>query len=298
MTRPSTIGFALCACFAYGCGSGGGLMHPAHTLPEGHVTMGAGVSSQFVLGEGDDKIQAARAVSATGSVPAETPEEQTYIEGAMAETLGGPGLAPWVGARVGVGYTSDAGLTYTGRRARLDGRHAFEDKSTAVSLGLGASAILAHPSQSEGDAPQRNQTVPGFDSGPTRGWGFDIPVIVGWRSSPSLVQVWGGARGGYDRMIGDVIVQIDPDPGAPVEEDEFEASRWFAVLVAGIGVGIDPVMVAVEVDAGYLGGKGSVIRLPRDTNGPGIPPDPVSRRLNGKVETFIVTPTAAAIVSF
>ncbi len=271
-------------------------MHPAHALGTGEVTMGAGVSSQFVLGEGDDKIRAARdAVGPGGAIAANTPEEQTYVEGAMAETLSGPGLAPWVGARTGVGYTTDVGLTYTGRRARLDGRHAFEDKNVALSAGLGASAILAHPTQS-GDSTPEYQNVPGFDSGPTRGWGFDVPVIAGWRSSPALLQFWGGVRGGYDRMVGHAILQIDP--AGTVEEDEFEGSRWFALGLVGLSLGIDPVLVAVELDAGFMGGKGSVKRPD-----PGATPPPPgqsgpTRRVDGKVETLVVTPTAAAIVRF
>jgi hypothetical protein len=295
MTRLGKFAVVASATLFLGCGSGGGLMHPAHTLPSGAVSMGAGVSSQFVLGEGDDKIQAARAVAPPNQVPAGSPEEQTYIEGALAEVLSGPGLSPWVGARSGVGYTSDVGITYTGRRARLDGRHAFEEKATAVSVGLGASAILAHPSQSSGDATNLDQAVPGFDAGPTRGFGVDVPVIVGWRSSPALVQLWGGARGGYERMVGHVIIQ-GTQPDGFVEEDEFEADRWFAGLLAGLGVGIDPVLIALEVNVGFVGGKGSVRRTERDPLGG---PDPVEMgRVNGEVETLFITPTAAAIFQF
>lgn len=257
--------------------------------------MGAGMSSQFVVGEGDDKIQAARAVAPPNTILHDSPEEKTYVDGAIAEVLSGPGLAPWVGARSGVGYTTDVGITYTGRRARLDGRHAFEEKATAVSLGLGATAILAHPSQSSSDARDLDQTVPGFDASPTRGFGVDLPVIVGWRSSPSLVQLWGGGRLGYDRIQGHVILQ-GVDPTGFVEEDEFEANRWFAVLVAGLGVGIDPVMIAVEVNAGFTGGKGSVRRTEFDPLNPAEPR--VIGRVDGEVETLIITPTAAAIFQF
>jgi hypothetical protein len=271
-------------------------MHPAHTLPQGVVTMGAGMSSQFVIGEGDDKIQAARAVAPPNAVPPDSPEEEAYIDGALAEVLSGPGLAPWVGARTGVGYTTDVGLTYTGRRARLDGRHAFEEKATAVSIGLGASAVLAHPSQSSGDAPTLDQTVPGFDAGPTRGFGVDVPILVGWRSSPALVQLWGGGRVGYDRMVGHVIIQGTDPASTFVEEDEFEANRWFALLVAGLGVGIDPVMVALEVNVGFAGGKGSVRRTAEDPLNPGEPI--ITGRVNGEVETLVITPTAAAIFEF
>src|SRR5262245_44770221 len=99
MTRRRKFAVAACASLLSGCGSGGGLLHPAHTLQPGAVTMGAGVSSQFVIGEGDDKIQAARAVAPPNPVLADSPEEQTYVDGAIAEVLSGPGLAPWVGAR-------------------------------------------------------------------------------------------------------------------------------------------------------------------------------------------------------
>ena len=58
------------------------------------------------------------------------------------DALLGPGISPWVSARVGLPHANEAGLTYTGRSLRLDGRHAFSlGGAWALSLGLGASAV-------------------------------------------------------------------------------------------------------------------------------------------------------------
>jgi hypothetical protein len=265
------------------CGGGGGLMHPAHTLPPNTVTMGAGVSSQFVLGDPEDHIQSARTAMTDNAVT--TGEEQAYVNGAIAEIALAPGLSPWVGARAGVGYTSDAGLTYTGRAVRIDGRHAFEDKDVAVSIGLGASGLLVHPGH---DAPTdttggNDETIPGLDSGGVTGAGFDIPVIAGWRSSANLIQIWGGVRGGYEQLWGHVQLRIDV-AATEAEEDKASANRAFILGVVGIALSISPLMVAIELDGGYQHAEGSIKRP--------------TGSVNAKMDGFTATPTAALIGKF
>src|ERR1700741_3567808 len=103
---------------ALGCGGGAVLLHPAHTLGEGRVTVGAGVSGQFVFGEAEDAIDTGRSVSAPG-VSAGTNGEQSYLDGAVAEAMITPGIAPWVSARVGFGGKNEAGATYAGRSLRI-----------------------------------------------------------------------------------------------------------------------------------------------------------------------------------
>ena len=93
---PSTIRpvALLGACIlSAGCGGGMPLFHPAHALPPDRVTMGAGVSAQFVSGQADDQIQAARQAMADGAV---TPNEtNAYIAGDHF-TIADIGFMPYI----------------------------------------------------------------------------------------------------------------------------------------------------------------------------------------------------------
>lgn len=232
-------------------------MHPAHPLASQRVTMGAGVSNNFVLGGADESIESARQTTVPSGVP-EPSDRQQYAEGAIVHTLVAPGLAPWVGARVGIGYGTEGGVTYTGRAARIDGRYALYNDRTALSFGVGASGILSHPtSDSPGSGtPGTARGVPGVDASGVTGWGLDVPIIAGWRSDAELVQIWGGLRGGYERIFGEIRLRASLD-----QQEEFRADlsahRWFAGGLLGLAVGVRPFWVGVELDLAYqrLGGQ-------------------------------------------
>jgi len=89
--------------FVVGCGGGAPLLHGVQAVPRNTVTVGAGFSGAVLpleaSGEGDAS------------------DRQQLKTAAVS-----PGLAPWVGARLGVGGGYDLGLTYTGRLARFDAR--------------------------------------------------------------------------------------------------------------------------------------------------------------------------------
>src|SRR6185369_12120360 len=87
-----------------GCAGGGPLLHPAHVLKPGEVQVGAGLSGQIAL----------------RVLPSVTAGEAELQRLTVA-----PGVAPWAGARVGIAGSNEAGLAYTGRSIRLDGRYAF-----------------------------------------------------------------------------------------------------------------------------------------------------------------------------
>jgi hypothetical protein len=232
------------ALLAVACGGGSPLLHPAHVLPEGQVSGGAGVSGQFAFGE------AARAMSAQ---PPPGDEEQQFVEHAVAEASLAPGIAPWVGARVGLGAQSEAGLTYTGRSARIDARHAFGDETVAYSIGAGATAILANP---ESHAP--TGTVPEATAGrltgspedpAARGWGLDVPAIVGWRSSASVVELWTGVRAGVEHVGAAVPLG---GPTATLEDlATLSGMRWYGGGLVGAAIGFRPIWIALELDASY-----------------------------------------------
>ncbi len=261
-----------------GCGGGTALLHPAHALPTSSVSMGAGVQGNFVLGDADDRMSAARAAVADGAVTSNG-EEQAYAEGAIAHVLFAPGLAPWVGARAGIGYDTEAGLTYTGRSARVDARHAFEWEAIAVSAGLGLSGVLSRRGfGGEDDPTARGQAIPGLDASGVSGWGADVPILVGWRSDPALMQIWGGVRGGYERVLGDVILRVDPDPSLE-QTASFDASRWYGAGLIGLMVSIDPVWVAVELSTAFGRAEGEL--------------DVGASHVTGKATALSLSPAAA-----
>jgi hypothetical protein len=254
---------------ALGCGGGVALMHPAHTLPLSTITMGAGVSGNFVVADARNQIDGAiDAVPQPGTAVSAELDDVVY-RGFLAQTFFSPGLAPWVGARAGLGYQSEAGVTYTGRSARLDGRHAFEAESYALSLGLGASGHLMHPgSYRTAEDQQCTETptgtvcdppvltgqvepsgeIPGFAEVAVTGWALDLPVLAGWRSRAALVQVWTGARTGLERLWGDCAWQIGVDQ---VQEAQLAGYRWFVGGLVGLAVGVGPLWAAFEFEIAY-----------------------------------------------
>jgi hypothetical protein len=128
----------------------------------------------------------------------------------------------------------------------MDGRHAFSSESLALSLGLGASAILLRQT----DDP-RSGTA-GDRLGPRSGtlsYGVDLPVIVGWRSAASVVEAWAGVRGGAEWLNGDLALgetDAEERTGAPVD-----ARRFYGGGLVGLSIGLRPITLAVELDAAY-----------------------------------------------
>jgi hypothetical protein len=149
-----------------------------------------------------------------------------------------PQVAPWVSARVGVGFDSEAGITYTGRAVRLDARRAFDlEDSTAVSIGIGGSAVL------------RGEERPGPDGvvvAPA-GFGFDVPILFGWRSTAGVVSLWVGGRGGFEK------IGADSTPASSID-----LRRWYGGGVVGLGLGFRHLHGAVELDAYYQSVSGSM----------------------------------------
>jgi hypothetical protein len=148
-------------------------------------------------------------------------------------------VAPWVNARVGLGSQTEAGLTYSGSAIRLDARRAFEDDALAVSVGAAASAVV------RGTDAQRETTGGGSAWG-LWGYGFDVPVVLGWRSTAGVVSLWVGARGGFEKLMAGASSSIALD-----------LRRWYGGGVVGLGLGFRHLQGALELDAYYQGVSGS-----------------------------------------
>jgi hypothetical protein len=238
------------------------LLHPAHVEPEGQVTGVLGLSAQFLTGEAARSLQQARENTSEGSaVAGSTPE--AYQRGALAVAALAPGVAPWVGARVGLGHGSEAGLAYSGRALRVDGRHAFQSGSLALSLGVGGQALLAR--REEGG----REGLRGVDLGGTSGYGVDVPLVVGWRSDGGLLSAWAGVRGGYERQRGQI--GLDPD-GSGRQVLGWSASRVWGGGLVGLMAGFRRVFVAVELDASHNNASASVGETPVKLQGVTLTP--------------------------
>lgn len=250
--RASMAGLSLAVA---ACGGGAPLLHPAQPLPPDTVSFGAGLSGQFVSSDAENRIDRGRAAAA-GPL-ADPATARAYAEGVLTDALLGPAISPWLSARVGLPRATEAGLTYTGRSLRLDGRHVLSlGGEWALSLGLGASAVLLHPDSSApevapGDAGTAAPAEFGLDA---KGWAGDIPILIGYQPVDGFVDVWMGARTGFEHISGELRAE-DDDPAAP----RFDASgnRFWAGALAGVSLGVPPVWLRFELAGTYhrLSGK-------------------------------------------
>jgi hypothetical protein len=211
---------ALAALAATSCAGGAPLLHGAHTLGGGDTAQGAGFSGTFAVGDARAAVQSS----------------EEGVHRAALDSLA-PGVAPWVNARIGLGSENEAGITYTGRAVRFDARHAFEDESTAISIGAGASGVL------RGD----ERTAPDGVTVAPAGFGFDVPILFGWRSSAGVVTLWAGARGGFEK------VAANASPAS-----EIDLKRFYGGGVFGFGLGFRHVHGVIELDGSYQNVSGSM----------------------------------------
>jgi hypothetical protein len=241
-------GFLASSSFA--CGGGAPLLHPAQTLPVDTVSAGAGVSGQFASNSVQETIDRGR--SAAGQPLTDPGTANAYAAGVLAEALLAPGASPWIGARVGLPSNTEAGLTYSGRSLRLDGRYALElGDAWTLSLGLGATGLLLTPDRSppafdaEPAAPGNSQAE--FD--PTaRGWGGDLPVLFGYRMLAGFGDLWLGPRFGFEHLTGDL--RLHSSDAASLRID-MQGTRLWAGLVAGFSLGIPPLWLRFELSTVY-----------------------------------------------
>lgn len=235
-----SFGLLLCA----GCGGGSPLLHPAQTLPSGEVRAAGGVSANIAPGSLGSDLEAAREISARDpaapGAPGTSPE---YAKGALVSAAIAPGLAPFVGARVGVGHRFEGGLAYTGRGVRADLRRAFGEGPWTVSVGLGASAALY--------GRQAGTDLPNVDLGALRGYGGDLPVLVGWESTGGLYALWFGARGGFEHVSLESVTSEPRNLPAGTGPIALDANRGWGGGVLGLATGFNHVHVAAELAVAY-----------------------------------------------
>jgi hypothetical protein len=230
-----------------GCGGGAPLLHPARTLKGGDVRAAGGVSAHVVPGALGEDLRRAREIAAGdpsgASSPGEPGTNPDYAKGALVSAAVAPGLAPFVGARVGIGNAFEGGLAYTGRGLRADMRRSFDDGGFSLSVGLGASAALY--------GRQQGSDLPNVDLGALRGYGADLPILAGWQSLNGLYSFWLGPRGGFEWVAVETLTSEPKNVTIGTPPLRLEATRWHAGAVVGVAMGFNHVHVALEAGVAY-----------------------------------------------
>jgi hypothetical protein len=154
-----------------------------------------------------------------------------------------PGLAPFVGARVGVGNAFEGGIAYTGRGVRADMRRSFDDGNYSLSIGVAGSAALY--------GRQQGTDLPNVSLGSLHGYGADIPVLFGWQSLSGLYSIWAGPRGGFEWVAVETLTSEPKSVTIGTPPIRLEATRFHAGGVVGIATGFNHVHVALEAGIAY-----------------------------------------------
>ena len=194
------------------------MLHPAHVLPYGETSVGAGLSGQLAL----------RPI--TSSAKAVSPNVGSFQDLGVA-----PGVAPWVSGRMGIANSNETGLIYDGRSIRIDARHAFSFGKLTLSTELGVSGIVAHPIGS------------GRDASGVYGAGADLPVLLGLKSTSDIYSLWFGPRAGFEILGG----RLQFGDGTAPSLYDVSARHVYGGLVAGLRVGFRHVHAVIELDANY-----------------------------------------------
>lgn len=246
MTRAArSCARAALLAFLAGCAGGTPLLHPAQTLPTGDVRAAGGLSGNVVVGSLAEDLRNARALAvADPTLPGAPGSNPSYAKGALVSAAVAPGIAPFVAARVGIGAKSEGGITYTGRNVRIDVRRSLDlSKEWALSGGVALDAALY--------GRQQGSTLPNVDLSSLRGYGLDVPLLVGYESTAGLYRLWLGARGGWEH---DTIEDLTSEPKSPpiaTGPIGLSADRAWVGGVLGLAVGFRHVHLALELDASY-----------------------------------------------
>jgi hypothetical protein len=219
------------------CGGGLPLLHPAQTLGAGDVRATTGLSGSVSTGELSAAVQG---VGSRSNLSGPSSADDAYAKAALVVASMAPGVAPVVGARVGLGNQVEGGLTYTARAVRADARRSFGlSRFWSLSLGLGGTAVLR--------GYQADDLLNGLDLGALHGWGADLPVLIGYASDGDLYEVWLGTRGGWE----EVDLTTTPSSSSVSTLGGLSATRLWAGGLLGTAVGFRHVHVSMEIDVCY-----------------------------------------------
>jgi hypothetical protein len=120
------------------------------------------------------------------------------------------------------------------------------------------------------------------------GFGVDLPILFGWQSRGDIVSAWLGVRPGYEGL-GNLGVQSDPRAEAPAATLA-DAYQVTAGGLVGLGVGMDPVWIALELQATQHWVQASE-RIEDTAGGPDL-------ELDAHFRAFSLAPAGALLVRF
>jgi hypothetical protein len=225
------------------CGGAVPLVEPVMPLAKGEVEVGAGVSSQLALGASQREIARARELDAVGSSQNSNAQ---FLRGAMRNSVVAPGVAPLLVGRAGLGWDSDASLTYTGRTLRLGARHVWVFGHYALSAGGGVASVATNPPDQAPPEDSEGLSSTAIDW-PATGFGVDLPVTFGWSSDAQLLSAWVGGRIGYEALWGDFpFISGGQKVGASAQAQHLQVGGRI-----GLGVSVHPVAIRLELSAAY-----------------------------------------------
>lgn len=224
-------------------------------VKRGDTHFGAGVSSTFLVGGTSNQIRRAQGIEAGGRAPAATatgtPQgDADFTPGALAQAAAAPGIAPGVAARVGLGANFEAGLLYTGRSGRLDVRRSYDLKDGRyASFGLAAyTHLYGQPS---------NGSLPSVAVQNVRGYGAEVPALIGLVSDDGSFGFWGGARAGGEWIKLGRVTSEPKDVTFGATPVGLEATRFFAGPTVGGTVGYKLFHLVAELMASFETIQGS-----------------------------------------
>jgi hypothetical protein len=113
------------------------------------------------------------------------------------------------------------------------------------------------------------------------GYGLELPVLFGYRSSADVVRLWAGLRAGFERDTFDVSLVEAPDTPLGASGD---ATRFWGGGLIGFSVGLSPIDVRVELDGAYESAHGKLLSL--------------AGELTGEVAGWSLTPAMAISAKF
>lgn len=232
-------------------------------VKRGDTHFGAGLSSTFLVGGTATQIRRAQGIEASGGAPTSTASgvprgNADFTPGALAQAAAAPGIAPGVTARVGLGANFEAGLLYTGRSGRLDLRRGFDLKNGRyASFGVAAyTHLYGQPA---------NGNLPSVAVQNVRGYGAEIPMLIGLLRDDGVLGVWGGLRAGGEWIKLGRVTSEPKEVTFGANPVGLEATRFFAGPTLGGTVGykmfhlVAELMVSFETIQGTYGDvQGSV----------------------------------------
>jgi hypothetical protein len=215
--------------------------------------------------------------------PAPGVQSERFLRGAFQNAIVGPGLGPYVAARVGLAADNEACIEFTGRRLRVGARHAFEWDDFALSLGGGVASLR---NTTDDTTPDGNDGLvqSGFEFN-SSGFGLDVPVVAGWSPPGRMVAVWAGTRLAYESIAGDLPFVV----GGSIDDAEASARAFQLSGLGGLSVGVSPVWVRLGVEL-TVGRASTEITLPWA--------DTPEQRIEDSFTAISVSPAGAVAVEF